>query len=213
MRTRAQFLTVVTAVLVLGAAGVAAAFFFTRPQALATTEVGSYVGQPTLGEPDAPVKLILFENFMCDHCRAFETDVFPQLKREYIDTGEVQAIYVNLAWGEEEAELAALAGECAYRQSETAFWDFKGQLYQAQGRWQTVADLEALAEAVPELDSAELRQCTRQAETQSEVDRDLALADYVGVSGTPSLVIGNQGYEAPSFETLQAAIEAQGAEN
>lgn len=213
MKTRAQFLTVVTAVLVLGAAAVAAAFFFTRPQACATTKADSYAGQPTLGDPDAPVKLILFENFMCEHCRAFETDVFPQLKREYIDTGEVQAIYVNLAWGEEQARLAALAGECAYRQSEAAFWDFKGQLYQAQGRWQTVADLEALAEAVPELDSAQLEQCTRQAETQSEVDRDLALADYVGVSGTPSLVVGDQGYEAPSFETLQAAIEAQGAGN
>lgn len=65
----------------------------------------------------------------------------------------------------------------------------------------------------PELDSPELGQCTRQAETQSEVDRDLALADYVGVSATPSLVIGNQGYEAPGFETLQAAIEAQRANN
>lgn len=213
MKTRAQFLTVVTAVLVLGVAAIAAAFLFTRPQAFATTQVDSYAGQPTLGDPDAPVKLILFENFLCEHCRAFETDVFPRLKREYIDTGEVQAIYVNLAWGEEQAELAALAGECAYQQNEQAFWEFKKELYQAQGHWQTVADLEALAEAVPELDSAELRQCTRQAETQSEVDRDLALADYVGVSGTPSLVIGNQGYEAPSFETLQAAIEAQGAGN
>lgn len=155
----------------------------------------------------------MFENFLCEHCRAFETDVFPRLKRDYIDTGEVQAIYVNLAWGEEQAELAALAGECAYQQNEQAFWAFKEQLYEAQGGWQTVADLKTLAEAVPGLDSAQLEQCTTQAETQSEVARDLALAEHVGVSGTPSLVVGNQGYEAPSFATLQAAIEAQQAEN
>ena len=150
---------------------------------------------------------------MCEHCRAFETDVFPRLKRDYIDTGEVQAIYVNLAWGEEQAELAALAGECAYQQNEQAFWAFKEQLYEAQGSWQTVDDLEILAEAVAGLASPHLEHCTTQAEPQPEVPPDLALAEHVGVSGTPSLVVGNQGYEAPSFATLQAAIEAQGVEN
>lgn len=212
MQTRAQFMTVLTAVAVLGLAAIAVAFYFTRPRAFAP-ETNSYQGQPTLGRADAPIKIILFENFMCDHCRVFETVVFPQLKRDYIDIGEVQAIYINLAWGEEQAELAALAGECAYRQNEQAFWAFKQQLYQAQGNWQTVADLKTLADVVPELDSDQLARCTVEAETQDEVARDLALADYVGVSGTPSLVVGNQGYEAPSFDTLQAAIEAQQAAN
>lgn len=209
MKTRAQFLTVLTAVIVVGLAAIAATFYLTRPQAREVSEVSDYASQPALGSADAPVKLVLFENFLCEHCRAFEADVFPQLKRQYIDTGKVQAIYVNLAWGEQEAQLAALAGECAYRQNEQGFWEFKEQLYEAQGRWQTVADLRTLAEGVPELDAAALEQCVTRAETQSEVDRDLSLADAVGVSGTPSLVVGNQGYEAPSFATLQAAIEQQ----
>lgn len=99
MKTRAQFLTAVTAVLILGAAAIAAAFFLTRPKAFATAEADSYVGQPTLGDPNAPIKLILFGNFMCEHCRTFEADVFPQLKRDYIDTGRVEAYYVNLSSG------------------------------------------------------------------------------------------------------------------
>lgn len=209
MQTRARFLTVVTAVLVLGAAAIAAIFLFTRPQAFATTQADSYAGQPTLGDPDAPVKLILFENFMCDHCREFETAVFSQLKRDYIDTGQVEVFYVNLAWGSEQAELGGLAGECAYDQDEAAFWTYKRLLYEQQGSWQDASDLAGLADEVPGLDGAQLEACVTGGDTQGELERDLALGDYVGVEGTPSVVVGNQGFEAPSFEVLRQAIEVQ----
>lgn len=213
MKIRAQFLTVVTAVLLLGAAAIAAAFLFTRPDAFATTEVDSYAGQPTLGDPDAPVKLILFENFMCDHCRAFEIEVFPQFKREFIDTGRVEVYYVNLAWGSEQAELGGLAGECAYTQDEAAFWTYKRLLYEQQGGWQDSSDLAALADTVPKLNSERLEACVAEGDTQGELERDLALGDFVGVEGTPSVVVGDQGLEAPSFEVLREAIEAQEGAN
>lgn len=213
MKTRAQFLTVVTAVLVLGAGVVAAAFFFTRPKAFATAETSSYAGQPTLGDADAPVKLILFENFMCEHCREFEMSVFPQLKRDYIDTGRVEVYYVNLAWGSEQAELGGLAGECAYSQNETAFWTYERLLYEQQGNWQDASDLAALADTIPELDNARLEACIAQGETRSELKRDLRVGEYVGVEGTPSVVVGDQGFEAPSFEVLRQAIEVHEAAN
>jgi len=206
-------LTVVTAVLVLSAAAIAATFLFTRPQAFATTEADSYEGQPTLGDPDAPVKLILFENFMCDHCRAFETEVFPQLKRDYIDTGRVEAYYLNLAWGSEQAELGGLAAECAYSQDEAAFWTYKRLLYEQQGSWQDASDLAALADEVPGLDGERLEACVTGGDARGELERDLALGDLVGVEGTPSVVVGDQGLEAPSFEVLRQAIEAQQVPN
>ena len=213
LRTRAQFITLITAVLVLGAGAIAAAFFFTRPKAFATAETSNYAGQPTLGNADAPVKLILFENFMCEHCREFETSVFPQLKRDYIDTGRVEAYYVNLAWGSEQAELGGLAGECAYSQNGTAFWAYKRLLYEQQGNWQDASDLAALADTIPELDSERLETCVMSGETRSELERDLAVGDYVGVEGTPSVVVGDQGFEAPSFEVLRQAIEVHEAAN
>ncbi len=213
MKTRAQFLTAVTAVLVLGAAGIAAAFYLTRPQAFATTEADSYAGQPTLGDPDAPVKLILFENFMCEHCRTFESDVFPQLRREFIDTGRVEVYYVNLAWGSGQAELGGLAGECAYTQNEAAFWTYKRLLYEQRGSWQDASDLAALADTIPELDGERLEACVAEGDTRGDLERDLELGDYVGVEGTPSVVVGDQGLEAPSFEVLRQAIEEQEGAN
>ena len=188
------------------------------PAESSAVQVSSYGDQPTLGDPDAPVKLIMFENFMCEYCKAFEEDVLPRLKQEYIDTGKVEAYYINLAWGEEDATTAGLTGECVYRQDEAAFWPFKTAVYAAQGghdeRWATTENLLSIArDSAPELDFQELEACIQDERYQSEVERDLQLGDTVGVQGTPSFVVGNEGLQAPTFADLAAAIDRNLAGN
>lgn len=173
-----------------------------------------YAGQPTLGRADAPVKMILFENFLCDHCKAFEAEVFPRIRSEFIDTGQVQAFYINLAWGSQNATTAGLAGECAYTQDEEAFWDYKSALYAAQsdhsGEWATTSNLVNIArDSAPTLAADDLRSCIEEERYLTEVQRDLELGDTVGVSGTPSVIIGNLGYEGPGYDTVAAAINEQ----
>ena len=208
--TRSQKLTLSTLViLTLGLLGYLAYALLAPTETAPTgTAQGGYADQPTLGQASAPVKLIMFENFLCEHCKAFEEEVFPQLERDYVDTGKVEVYYVNLAWGEERARLAGLAGECAYRQDEGAFWNYKTALYEAQQTWQDLDDLVMLATS-SELDTAALRTCLEEERYQDEVQRDLDLADEVGVQGTPSLVIGDQGLQGPSYDTLKRTIDAQ----
>lgn len=211
-----RVVTMITALVIL--AGVAG-FLIVRTVAPnaevpALAEAGSYSDQPTLGSPNAPVKIIMFENFMCEHCKALEEESFTKLKRDYIDTGKVQVFYVNLAWGEMDAVNAGLAGECAYRQDELAFWDYKTMLYRAQGAegetWATIPNLVQLAaDNVPALDAADLRVCIEERRYEVEVERDLDLADYVGVQGTPSLVVGDEGFQNPPYSTLAASIDRQ----
>ena len=209
--TRPQKLTLATlVVLILATLGwLVYLLLVPRNNPLASTPPLGYEGQPTLGDDDAPVKVIFFENFLCDHCRALEAEVMPQLRRDYIDTGKVEAYYVNLAWGGERAGLAGLAGECAYAQNEAAFWDYKSALYGAQETWQGVGGLAELAQDVDALDAAELRICIEEGHFRDEVQRDLDLAERIGVQGTPSLVVGNQGFQGPSYVTLRREIEAQ----
>ena len=209
--TRPQKLTLTTlAVLIVALLGyLGYALLAPAEDPLAGTPQPGYADQPTLGQDDAPVKLILFENFLCEHCKAFEEEVMPQLKRDYIDTGEVEAYYINLAWGGERSTLAGLAGECVYRQDEAAFWSYKSALYEAQETWQGVDDLVAVAQRTDGLDADALRTCIEERRYQDEVQRDLDLAEQVGVQGTPSLVVGNQGFQGPSYEVLRREIDAQ----
>ena len=170
-----------------------------------------YSEQPTLGNPSAPVKVILFENFMCEHCKAFEEDAFPRLEREYIETGKAEAYYINLAWGEEDATTVALAGECAYQQDDAAFWEYKKLLFEAQGGagWSTPDALATLAGRVDGLDAVDIEECVEDRRYLAEVQRDLELGGTVGVQATPSVVVGQEGFEGPSYSVLAAAIDRQ----
>ena len=213
--TRIQRLTLVTAAVIIVAALGAFLYLRSRPGPSLSVQDSGYQGQPTLGNARAPVKLILFENFLCERCKAFETEVFEPLKRDYIDPGKVEVYYVNLAWGNDTAVTAGRAGECAFRQNAAAFWDYKTALFAAQGAdgWATLDKVLAVAGGVEGLEPTRLKTCITEGQTQAEVTRDLTLADYVGVSGTPSVILGTQGFEAPSYGDLKAQIDAQLAAN
>ncbi len=209
--TRTQRLTLITAVVVIAVTLGAFLYLSLRPGPNLSVQDSGYEGQPTLGNARAPVKLILFENFLCERCQLFETEVFGLLKRDYIDTGKVEVYYVNLAWGDETAVTAGRAGECAFRQDETAFWAYKDALFAAQGTdgWATLEKVVEVAEGIEGLEPSTFRTCITEGRTQAEVTRDLTLADYVGVTGTPSVIIGSQGFEAPSYDDLKAQLDAQ----
>ena len=40
-----------------------------------------------VGNQDAKITIIAFESLTCSHCANFHRDVYPQLKKEYLDTG------------------------------------------------------------------------------------------------------------------------------
>ena len=46
-----------------------------------------------LGKDDAPNTIIEYASLTCPHCARFHTEVFPELKKRYIDTGKVRFIF------------------------------------------------------------------------------------------------------------------------
>ena len=209
--TRTQRFTLITAAIVVVAALGAFLYLQLRPAPNLEVQTSGYEGQPTLGNTRAPVKVVLFENFLCERCKLFETEVFEPLKRDYIDTGKVEVYYVNLAWGNKTAVTAGRAGECAFKQNPAAFWPYKRALFAAQGAdgWATLDKVVEVAGSVEGLEPTSLKTCITEGQTQPEVTRDMTLADYVGVTGTPSVIIGSRGLEAPSYKELRAQLDAQ----
>jgi protein-disulfide isomerase len=64
------------------------------------------------GRPDAPVTLIKYMSLTCPYCRQFQLETFPQLKREYIDTGKVRFIIREFPIGKSSG-TATIALRCA----------------------------------------------------------------------------------------------------
>jgi protein-disulfide isomerase len=51
---------------------------------------GLATGDISIGRPDAKVKIVEYASASCPHCARFHNDVFPAIKKKYIDTGKVQ---------------------------------------------------------------------------------------------------------------------------
>jgi protein-disulfide isomerase len=69
----------------------------------------------SLGNPNAPVKLIEYGSVACPHCAIFNNTVFPAFKAKYIDTGQVYYTLREALTGEPPALAVAgfLTARCA----------------------------------------------------------------------------------------------------
>jgi len=52
-----------------------------------TTNLNAETSRIISGNPDAKITIIAYESLTCSHCASFHKDVYPQLKKDYLDTG------------------------------------------------------------------------------------------------------------------------------
>ncbi|MEQ1616273.1 MAG: DsbA family protein [Hyphomicrobiaceae bacterium] len=75
-----------------------------------------------IGRADAPVTIIKYESLTCPFCRQFQAEVFPVLKRDYIDTGKVRFILREFPIGMQSG-AATIAMRCAPPAKQFALYD------------------------------------------------------------------------------------------
>ena len=67
---------------------------------LATTSAAqsqdAQAGDMALGRVDAPVTVVEYASVTCGHCAAWHSEVFPEFKRRFIDTGRVRFVFREL---------------------------------------------------------------------------------------------------------------------
>lgn len=133
----------------------------------------------------------------------------PQLERDYINPGRVQIVTINLP-NSNEATTAALAGLCAHQQNERTYWTYRTLIYGTQSShsgWATTEVLTDLARTLWNLDADELKACIDELKFQGDIQRNLELAEAAGVTRTPTVVIGDQGFVGTRYEPIREALE------
>lgn len=161
--------------------------------------------QPRLGDAHAPITMIAFEDFACEHCRNFNHDIFPQIKKEFIDTGKVKFYFLNVAVAAEYSMALATAAECAYQQDVTAFWEYKDSLMRVQ--LSDEHSTQALTQlAVAPLDTVALQTCMDSGVTETNVQEDYALAERAGLRGVPAIVVDGTITKQYSYEDVAKYI-------
>jgi protein-disulfide isomerase len=144
-------------------------------------------GWQVMGREDAPITIMEFSDYQCPFCRKYRGQTFADLKKNYIDTGKVR--YISRDFPLEfhaNAKGAALAARCAGDQNK--FWDLRDLMLG------TSADLspESITKYGEQLklDNTAFQACINGKKYSADVQKDIAAGGTVGVTATPSFVIG-----------------------
>jgi protein-disulfide isomerase len=150
-------------------------------------------GLPFMGDPDAPVKMKLYEDYGCPNCKNFYLGVEEDLVNEFVSAGMVVLTIHPLAFVNVQSGPAAEAIQCA--QEQDGFWEYRHLLFINQGVTSFTRDnLITFAEAAG-LDQAQFSSCYDQGKYAPLVLEKTLQAQAEGISGTPAMLIGGNLYE------------------
>jgi len=163
-----------------------------------------------MGRDDAPVTVVEFTDYQCPFCRKYHTETFAQLKKNYIDTGKVRFVSRDLPLSfHPNAEKAAEAAWCAGEQNK--YWELRDTMITNSADLSPDAIVKyAQANA---LDIPSFKACSEADRYKAQIQRDVADASAVGVSATPSFVIGKTARDAIDGYRVVGALPASAFEN
>jgi len=141
----------------------------------------------SIGDNDAPVTIVEFADYQCPFCRHFHTTAFGDLKKNYIDTGKVRFVSRDFPLDFHPfAMKAAVASLCAADQGK--YWEMRDALISNSADLSPEA-LQKYAQGLS-LDMNSFRTCLDSGKHKSEIQKDQADAAALGISGTPTFVLG-----------------------
>ena len=146
----------------------------------------------TKGSATAPVTVYEMSDFQCPFCKRHTEQTFPTLEKEYVNTGKVRWIFINMPLTSlhPNAVAAAEFAMCAAREGK--FWPAHDILYRRQDVWaplkNPVAFLLSLSDSL-KLPKAKVTTCLEKAETRDEIQKDAEGAAKSGAQSTPSFYI------------------------
>jgi len=148
--------------------------------------------EPVIGNKDAKVTIYEFSDYECPFCARFYSTTYQQLKEEYIDTGKVKLVFKDFPLDFHQfAKSAAAAANCVDSQlGNEKYYEMHNMIFENNDKL-SVANLEKWAVELG-VDKVEFNNCVKDSKVLAEIDADLAEGSKVGVSGTPSFVIGSE---------------------
>jgi protein-disulfide isomerase len=139
---------------------------------------------PVIGNPNGDVTVVEFFDYRCPYCKSVAA-AFVDL---YDKDGKVRLVLKEFPILGPESEFASKAALAAqkqgkYRELHLAMMSFKGKM--------TNDDVRQLAAKVG-LDVAKLEQDMQDPAITETINRNYALAEALGIKGTPAFIIGNE---------------------
>ena len=171
--------------------------------------VNAEIKRITSGNENAKITIIAYESLTCSHCADFHKDVYPELKKEYLDTGlariEFRHFPLDIA-----AFNAAKIAQCKQDQS----LEILESLYSNQKAWIKGSTIEEINKNLEEFIKKKGFKINYEECVNNKEIEDFVLNDRIEgtknfkVNATPTIIINNKKFEKSlNYKNLKKTLE------
>ena len=162
-----------------------------------------------VGNKDAEITIIAFESLTCSHCANFHEDVYPQLKKEYLDTGLAKIEFRHFP-----LDIAALNASKVSQCKNDGDSSMLNSLFANQQKWVKGSSVEEANENLQKFLESEgfnvdFKKCIENKEIEDFIlnDRIDGVKKYK-VNATPTIIINDKKFEKSlNYKNLKKALE------
>ncbi len=155
-------------------------------------------GSPFMGESNAPVTLVIWEDFQCPFCKQFESKTLPLIVEKYVKPGKVKVVFKDFAFLGPDSETAALFARGVWELYPGSYVAWRTAMFTAQdeegGGFGNEASILALAKTVSGIDATKVAALVakKKADYLKSINGDRDEGATFGIQGTPGFVTGTQ---------------------
>ena len=162
-----------------------------------------------VGNKDAKITIIAFESLTCSHCANFHKNVYPELKKEYLDTGLAKIEFRHFP-----LDIAAFNASKVAQCNNDGNSDILESLYANQQKWVKGSSVEEANKNLQiflknEGFSIDFESCVNNKNIEDFVLNDrIEGAKNFKISSTPTIIINNKKFEKKlNYKNLKKALE------
>ena len=206
-----------TAALSLTGLAALAGFSPLRVIAEAMAQSASDVAKPVslpdmaLGPANAPVTITEYASMTCPHCAAFNENVFPKIKSEYIDSGKVRYVFREFPL-DIKAAAGSMLARCIAKDDSGKYFAVIDMLFRQQNDWVVKNTTETLTRIGKQagLSQQAVEDCLKDQALLDKIAADQKFANEVlKVNSTPTFFINGEMIRGEtSFEEFDKRIKS-----
>jgi protein-disulfide isomerase len=174
-----------------------------------TTSAIAEIKRIVSGNQNAKITIIAYESLTCSHCANFHKDVYPSLKKDFIDTGLVKIEFRHFP-----LDIAALNASKISLCKQDQSLEILEKLYSNQQAWIKGKEIEEVNNNLKEfLKKAgfdiDFEKCINNKEIEDYVLNDrIEGTKNFKVNSTPTIIINNEKFEKSlNYKNLKKTLE------
>ena len=172
-------------------------------------ELSGEIKRIKVGNKNAKIIIIAYESLTCSHCANFHKDVYPKLKKEYIDTGLVKIEFRHFP-----LDIAAFNASKLTQCKDDQGLEILESLYFNQQAWVKGSTVEEINNNLKNFIEKEgfildFEKCINNKEIEDFILNDrIEGAKKFKVNATPTIIINNKKFEKSlNYKNLKKTLE------